>query len=376
MSATALPLSASIPPIAPAAGKAKIKFGGTDDFHKALKARVDRYFRLTGRKPRDCWQMYLKSVILFAWLIASYALLVFVATEWWQYVPLTASLGLALASIGFNVQHDGGHKAVSNKPWVNRMAAMSLDLIGGSSYNWDHKHNTIHHTYANIHDHDDDINVGMLGRLAPEQPHLWFHRLQHIYLWFLYGFIAVKWQLFDDFRDVARGRIGEHRFARPKGWHLVQFIAGKVVFLTLAFGVPMLFHPWWVVLLFYFFVAWVNGIVIATIFQLAHVVEEAKFPLPNETTGRMDTHWAVHQVLTTVNFARRNPVLTWLVGGLNYQVEHHLFPRICHIHYPRLSKLVESTCRKFDLPYNAHPTLFAGIASHIRWLRAMGQPAS
>lgn len=321
-------------------------------------------------------QIYVKTAVLIAWMIAAYILLVFAAPHAWQSVPLAVSLGLAMAAVGFNVQHDGGHKAFSDIAWINRLAAMVLDLLGRSSYTWHHKHNTLHHTFVNIGDHDDDIDLGALARMAPHQPRRWFHRGQHAYLWPLYGFLAIKWQWWDDFLMVARGRIGSHRMPRPRGADLAIFIGGKTVFVSLAFIVPLFFHPFWNVLLHYVLAEWVLGLVISVTFQLAHVVEQAEFPQPVAGTGRLPVPWARHQVLSTVNFARRNRAVTWFLGGLNYQVEHHLFPRVCHIHYPQLSRIVERTCRRFELPYRAHPTLLAGVVSHGRWLRRMGQPGA
>jgi linoleoyl-CoA desaturase len=354
---------------------AKLKFDGSDAFQKALKARIDHYFRYTGRSPRDCWQMYLKTAVVLGWAIGSYLLLIFATHHWWQAIPLAISLGMAMAAIGFNIQHDGGHRAYSERPWVNKLMAMTLDLLGGSSYVWDHKHNTVHHTYANITDHDDDIDVGFLGRLSPHQRWRRFHRIQHIYLWLLYGLLPVKWHLFDDFFNVARGRIALHKFARPRGRDLAVFIGGKAVFFTLAFGIPMLIHPPGLVLLTYLLTTWVMGLLLAVVFQLAHVVEEAEFPMPDQSTGKIAAHWAIHQVQTTVDFARGNPVLCWFLGGLNFQIEHHLFPRICHIHYPRISRLVEQTCAEFGIAYHEHRYFISGVASHFRWLRQMGQPA-
>jgi linoleoyl-CoA desaturase len=352
----------------------KVKFSGTDAFQKSLKDRIDRYFRMTKRSPRDCPQMYLKTGVVLTWFIASYVLLVFFAPTWWIALPLAACLGLSIAAIGFNIQHDGGHRAYSDRPWVNRLMGATLDLVGGSSYVWDHKHNTVHHTYANITGHDDDIEVGFLARMSPHQRRHKFHRFQHWYLWLLYGFLPIKWQLFDDYYNIARRKIGNYTFARPKGKHLAIFIAGKITFMTIAFVIPALFHPLWIVLVFYAFANWVNGILLATVFQLAHVVEDADFPMPDEQSGKMATHWAIHQVQTTVDFARNNRFLCWFLGGLNFQIEHHLFPRICHIHYPKLSRLVEKACREFGIQYNAHRTFWSGVASHFRWLREMGKP--
>jgi linoleoyl-CoA desaturase len=352
-----------------------VKFPASDGFQQELKRRVERYFESTGQRERDCPRMYLKTTLVLVWLVLSYVLLVFFAGAWWLAAPLVLSLGLSMAAVGFDIQHDGGHQAYSSRRRVNKLMAMSLDLLGGSSYVWATKHNLVHHTFANITGHDDDINIGFFGRLSPHQKRLGFHRLQHIYLWALYGFLPMKWQLYDDFRDVLIGRIGRHRFARPKGWDLVTFLGGKIMFFSLALAIPLGLHSPWVVLPCYVAATVVQGVVLSIVFQMAHCVEEADFPVPRQDTGRMETAWAVHQVETTVDFARGNRLLFWFIGGLNFQIEHHLFPRICHVHYPALAHLVESTCQEFGVRYAAQATLRAGVASHFRWLRRMGAPS-
>jgi linoleoyl-CoA desaturase len=355
----------------------KVKFNGSDRFLRELRKRVDAYFEQTGRSRRDCPKMYFKTATIFAWFISAYLLLLLVTMHWWLVIPLAVVLGLSVAAIGFNIQHDGGHKAYSEHKWINKVMSLSLDLMGGSSYMWDWKHNSIHHTYPNVNGHDDDINIGKLGRLAPEQPRLWFHRLQGIYLWLLYGFLAIKWHLFDDFYQVAIGRIGNHKIPRPKGKDLAIFIAGKIVFFTIAFGIPMMLHPFWTVVGVYALATFVSGVVLSIVFQLAHCLGEAEFPVPvpvSEGHARMTTEWAVHQIETTVDFARGNRLLGWFVGGLNFQIEHHLLNKICHVHYPALSKVVEEVCREFGVRYSAHKTFFAALASHYRWLVEMGRP--
>ena len=368
----------------PAAGDgrpAKLKFNGSDRFLRELKRRVDAYFERTGRPRRDCPQMYFKTATILTWFVAAYVLLVFVFTSWWIVLPLAVVLGVAMAAIGFNIQHDAGHKAYSERGWVNKVMALTMDLVGGSSYLWDWKHNTLHHTYPNLDGYDDDINIGFLGRLSPQQPRFRFHRLQGIYLWLLYGFLAIKWHLFDDFYNIATGRIGAHKIRRPRGKDLVVFIAGKVVFFSLAFVIPMLLHPVWAVLAVYAVAAFVSGVVLSIVFQLAHCVLEADFPVPlaaqaaNGHPGvQVQTEWAVHQVQTTVNFARGNRVMSWFLGGLNYQIEHHLFHKISHVHYPALSKVVEEACREFGVRYAAHRTFLGALASHFRFLVLMGRP--
>lgn len=349
-----------------------LKFAGSSDFQVELRRRIDEFFRRTGRRQRDCPQMYVKTAILLGLFAACYALLVFVAQTWWQALPLAIMLGFVTGAIGFNIQHDGSHQAYSNYDWVNRVMAMTLDMIGGSSYHWYWKHIVYHHTYVNITGQDTDVDIGNIGRLTPHHKRFWFYRWQHYYLWPLYGFMAINWHLVGDFRDVIPGRIGDHRLQRPKGWDLMVFITGKVSFFALAFVIPSLFHPVWVVALFYLLVDGELGLILTVVFQLAHCVEEAEFPLPGKDTGRIENSWAIHQVETTVDFARRSRVAAWLLGGLNFQIEHHLFPRICHINYPAISKVVEQTCKEFGVRYSEHKSFWSGLASHFRWLRRMG----
>jgi linoleoyl-CoA desaturase len=353
-----------------------LKFGNDNTFQLELRRRIDEYFRATGQRQRDCWQMYVKTVILLAAFAGSYGLLVFGARTWWQALPLAILLGLSAAGIGFNVQHDGGHKAYSRYPWINRLMALTLELIGGSSYLWRWKHVVFHHTYVNVSGHDTDVDLGILARLTPHQRRLAFHRWQHLYLWPLYGVLAIKWQLLDDFRKLLSGRISNQPFPRPRGWDLVILAAGKATFLTLAFGIPLLFHSLGVVLLYYGIAGLVTGTVLSVVFQVAHCVEEAEFPVPRASTGRIDHAWAIHQAETTVDFARRSGMVTWLVGGLNFQIEHHLFPRISHVNYAAISPLVEEACRDFGIRYAQHTSFRAGLASHFRWLRRMGRPTT
>jgi len=352
----------------------KLRFGKDEGFQRELRHRVDAYFQRTQLPQRDCPQMYLKTAIILIAFTATYLFLVFVAQTWWQALPLAVLLGLETAAIGFNIQHDGGHQGYSDRGWVNQVMALTLDLVGGSSYVWHWKHGVFHHMYANINHYDADLEVGIVGRVSPHQPWLPIHRWQHIYLWALYGLMPIKWHLYDDFHDVISGRIGEQRFPRPQGWNLVRFVLGKGIFLTLAFGLPLMLHPVGVVLAFYGVMAIALGLVLSIVFQMAHCVEEVEFPLPLTNTSHMEDAWAVHQIETTVNFSRHNPVITWLLGGLNFQVEHHLFPRICHIHYPELATIVEATCQEFGITYREHSSFIGGVASHARWLQRMGTP--
>ncbi len=355
-------------------GPLKLEFGNDTTFQVELRRRVDELFRTAGRSKRGGWRMYLKTAIVLVWFAASYGLLVFAASTLWQGLVLSASLGLATAAIGFNIQHDGGHRSYSDRPWVNRLMAMTMDLVGGSSYVWYWKHAVIHHRYVNITGYDGDIDIGRLGRFSPHLPWRWYYRWQHLYLWPIYCFEAAKMQLLDSFRYIITGRLGRHRIPRPRGWDLVIFVAGKVVFFAWALVIPMLLHPVPVVLFYYVVASLVLGITMVLIFVMPHTAGSVDYPLPRPDTGRVERPWAVHQATVTLDFARRNRVLTWLLGGLNYHKEHHLFPLICHVNYPFMSKVLEDTCRDFGIPYREHDSFASGLAAHYRWLRQMGMP--
>lgn len=339
-----------------------------------MKKRVRAYFEDTGLARRDQVAMYLKTFTIFAWTVASYGVLVFAPVPGWVRVIAAISLGLAGAGVGFSVMHDAGHRAYSKNNVLNSLLFLSLDVLGGSSYVWNVKHNMLHHSFANLDGHDDDIDVGALGRLSPEQTRLPFHRFQHLYIWPLYGLLVAKWQFWDDFYCWATGRVGGREMARPKGKDAAILIGGKLVWFTLAFVIPSLLFPIGWVIAFYLLQSFVQGLVLATVFQLAHCVEEAEFPaVPDDF--QMEHDWATHQLMTTVDFARENRLVSWYIGGLNFQVEHHLFPRISHIHYPAISKIVEQTCAEYDVPYLAQPSLWRAIRSHFRHLRKLGRPA-
>lgn len=352
----------------------KVKFERDTGFHAELKHRVQEYFRNNGLSPHGGLRMYVKTGTILLWFAASYGLLVFAATNWWQGALLSLSLAFAIAGTGFAVQHDANHGAYSSKGTVNRLMGMTLDLLGASSYVWHWKHNILHHTYTNVVGADQDINIQPFARLSPDQPRHRYHRLQQFYMWGLYGLLLPKWHLLDDFQNVAQARIDGNRIPRPRRWRLVEMIAGKAAFFGWALVVPALFHRFWVVALFYGTTAFLVGLILAVVFQLAHCLEEADFPHVAAGSHHVAEGWAEHQVRTTADFARRNRVLTWYLGGLNFQVEHHLFPKICHVHYPRMSSIVEEVCAKYGVPYFAHERVLGAVSSHWRWLRRMGRP--
>ena len=317
--------------------------------------------------------MYLKTGIVFAWCGLSYGGLLATSVIW-QGIVLSISLGLAMAAIGFNVMHDGNHGAYSRRAWVNDAMARSMDLLGGSAYFWRFKHNIAHHTYTNISGQDDDLVLGKFGRLSPHDPWRRLFRFQHIYVWALYALLAIEWQTTGEFRSLLwKRRIGLTPVPFPRPREHLLFWLGKGVFFGLAFALPLLLHPLGSVLACYAISAVTLGSTLAVVFQLAHCVEEAHFEPPTTGGAVVEKEWAAHQTEATVNFAPHSRLVTWYVGGLNYQIEHHLFPGICHMHYPALAPLVEAVCREHGIRHFTHPTVGSAVRSHMRWLRAMGR---
>lgn len=351
---------------------ARIDFDGGGEFYADLKKRVRAHLSEPGRERRANTRMYAKSVTMFAWATISWALLVFAAANWWQAGLLCVSLGLSLAGIGMSVTHDANHGSFSPSTRVNTTMRWSLDLIGASSYVWRVKHNVVHHTYTNIAGADSDIEQLPLARLAPEQKRRWFHRFQHFYIWPLYGLFSVKWHTVGDLGLMIRGSVGMTPLRWPRGRELVGLIAGKLVFVGWTIVVPLLFHPVWQVAVGFLATSFVLAFTIALVFQLAHCLEEAEFSSVEAMGDAGRTEWARHQVESTVNFAPRNPFLTWYLGGLNYQIEHHLFSRVSHIHYPGIATVVRETCEEYGVRYQSHDTVRSAVASHARWLKRMG----
>jgi linoleoyl-CoA desaturase len=228
-------------------------------------------------------------------------------------------------------------------------------------------------TYPNIHGYDCDIDQWPLSRFSLHQQYLWFHRFQYLYLWPLYGLYTIKWQFLDDFRPVVTGRLGLLPFRRPQREELARFVLGKIQFFCLAFAIPLSFHPMEAVLGLYVLVFYVNGLIFTIVVQLSHLVSHTDTPRPSSDGNFLDTDWAVHQARASCDFCQDNKLLSWFLGGLNFQVEHHLFPTVCHMHYAGMAPIVKSVCLERSIPYNTHSSLIEGLRSHHHHLRSLAQ---
>lgn len=354
---------------------AKIKFNNSNaHFFNTLKSRVDAYFEDKQINPTGNSKLYLKTAILLSILVACYVTLVFFTPEnGWLSLFLAAVMGLDMAAIGFNVMHDGGHGSYSSRKWVNDMMSYSLNMLGGSSMFWKQKHNINHHSYTNIEGMDDDIDIKPFIRVHKTQPRYWFHRFQHIYGLILYGVTYLFWIFLNDFKKYFGGKIADYTPIRKlKVSEHIAFWATKIGYIGLFLVMPIFFAGLVNTIIAYLVAVFVCGLTIAVVFQLAHIVEDAPFIDTQGESTKIETEWAVHQINTTFNFATRNKTVSWLLGGLNFQVEHHLFPKVSHVHYPQLNKIVKQTCQEFNIAYNEFPTVVAAIKSHLMHLKEIG----
>ena len=342
-------------------------------FQQELKKRVNQYFLETNKSSTGNFSLFFKAIFFFASYLALYVHLVYFTPTAWLAVLECILMGGFTAAIGFNVMHDGGHGSFSKNKLVNKLAAFSVNFLGASHIMWKMKHNIIHHTYTNIDGVDDDIEIKPFLRMCSTQKHHKLHRFQHYYVWFLYTLLHLIWVFQTDYKKYFSKKIGSVALTKMSMQEHIGFWGAKIGYAILFMVIPIIkvgFFPW---VIGFMIVSMVTGFVISIVFQLAHTVEHLEFPVPEVLTQKIENEWAIHQVQTTANFATKNKFLSWLVGGLNFQIEHHLFPKISHIHYPAISKIIKQTCADFNIQYVEFKRMRHAVASHATYLRRMGK---
>jgi linoleoyl-CoA desaturase len=321
--------------------------------------------------------MVLKTITLYAILIVPYALILTGRFSGLAMLGLTVVMGVGMAGIGFSVAHDALHGAYAERAWVNRLMGYSFDILGANGYMWKFTHNVVHHTYTNIQGVDGDLEVSPYLRLSPRSAYRPIHRYQHLYAFAAYSLSTLVWVLIKDYKYFLRGENGPHRGKKLPAVEIVTLVITKLFYYGWAIVIPIivLHLAWWQIILGFLTFHLTAGIILGIIFQLAHVVEQTAHPTPTPS-GAMEHAWLLHELETTADFGQNNHLLTWYVGGLNYQIEHHLFPRVCSIHYPAISRIVRELAAEYGMPYHVNPTLRAAIASHVRVLRELGRGAT
>jgi linoleoyl-CoA desaturase len=356
----------------------RVKFGKPQaaDFYDTLRTRVNNYFDSNNISEKGDWRMVTKTIAMLLIYLVPYGLLF---TGWfgaWGFIGLWLIMGIGVAGIGLSVMHDANHGSYTSNEKMSFILSHAITLVGGYALNWRIQHNVLHHTYTNMDGHDEDIHSLPLMRFSPNQPLSGFQRFQHIYAWFLYGLMTIYWVSLKDYGQLVRYRDKDLLRSQKTtlGVEIFKLTLQKIFYVGYMLVLPIVFtnQPWWLILVGFFLMHYVAGFILSIVFQPAHVINDTVFPQADES-GNLENTWAVHQLYTTANFAPKNRLLSWYVGGLNFQVEHHLFPMVCHVHYRALSKMVKETAEEFGLPYYCEKTFASALINHGKLLKRLGR---
>ncbi|TAD97474.1 MAG: acyl-CoA desaturase [Bacteroidetes bacterium] len=319
--------------------------------------------------------MIFKTICMLSMYFVPYALLI--SAYFVDPLAVMAAwilMGVGMAGIGLSVMHDANHGSYSENKTVSKFIGFIIYLISGNRENWLIQHNRLHHTFTNVEGLDLDIDTLPILRFSPHQDRIAIHKYQHIFAWFLYSLLTVSWMTSKDFKQLytfkGMGLIKDSTEFRKL---MIDLVISKLIYYAFIIVIPVIFSaaPFWLTLLGLLSMHLIAGLILSCIFQLAHVMPSADFPEAN-TDGDLENNWAVHQLRTTCNFAPNSDFLNWYAGGLNFQVEHHLFPQICHVHYREISVIVEQTAKEFNLPYHSQKTFVGALSSHVNMLKKLG----
>ncbi|MDA0196845.1 MAG: acyl-CoA desaturase [Bacteroidetes bacterium] len=356
----------------------KVTFGSLtqDSFLKDVQDRVDQYFQSNNISKNANTQMVIKTVLILSGYVGTYLLIISNLISPWGMFILALIHGFLTAMIGLNIGHDSIHGSYTSNPRLNKILGLTFNMIGANDYVWSISHNIVHHTYTNIPHHDGDIHQLPILRMEPTQKLWWVHRFQYIYAYMFYCLASISWVFVKDYVKFFQHQLGGYYRKTFPRKEIVRLFVYKAIYYTLFLAVPLIVIDlaWYWIVLGIVAAHFVQGLTMAIVFMLAHIIEGTSFPEPGPD-GKIDMAWADLQMYTTSNFAINNPVVNYLCGGLNFQIEHHLFPKVCHIHYSKISRIVRQTAKDHKLPYLEQKTFFGAIASHTRLLKKFGAPS-
>ena len=355
----------------------KFRTGKDLEFYSILRSRIENYFEENGISRHANTAMVVKTIVLMAAYIIPFVFLLLYQPPFWMALLVWFIMGVALAGIGMSVMHDANHGAYSSNEKINTLVGYSLNLLGGAVDNWKMQHNMLHHTYTNITGKDEDIETKLILRFSPHAEHRKVHRFQWLYAFVFYSILTLYWGVAKDLvQYFGYKKKGLNRNNRMKNiWFLIRISLVKLTYFFVFLALPVLVTsiPFYQILIGFVLMHLLAGLILSVVFQMAHTVEETEFPMPDDN-GSMENSWAIHQLKTTADFSQDNKLLSWYIGGLNFQVEHHLFPRICHVHYPAIAPIIEATAREHGIPYLVNRTFASAFRSHLAMLQKLGRP--
>ena len=359
--------------------KNKIKYASQHkkEFIIELREKVSGYFETNRISEYGNLNLVFKTIFMITLYLTPYFLMITgVVNSFFAVFMLWIIMGLGKAGVGMAVMHDANHRSYSKNQLINKWMGNTLYLLGGSPFTWQHQHNTLHHGFTNIDGHDEDIDPGSVLRFSPHKPLLKMHKYQHIYAWVFYGLMTMLWITTKDFRQLFKYKKEGVTLSNTNSYNqiLASLIISKIVYYAIFMIIPMIFLPlaWYWIILFFIAMHFTSGFILTIIFQTAHVVPTSEYPLPDKN-GTLENNWAVHQLYTTSDYSPKNKIFSWFIGGLNYQVEHHLFPNISHVHYRKISVIVKEMAHKYNLPYHVQPGFLRALREHARMLKKLGR---
>lgn len=353
----------------------KVRFSKNErpEFYKVLNQRVNNYFRENKLSKKANLDMKFKTAFMLTLYFAPFGFIYLDCIH--SFATLMMSylvMGLGMSGIALSVMHDANHGAYSEDKRINNALGYLLNFIGGYHVTWKVQHNVLHHSYTNIHGHDEDLNQNVM-RFSPDQARKSFFKYQAYYATFLYALLTINRFLVKDILQLIRYHrnhlLTQHTFL----FYLVELIITKLLYLYFVLILPImtLDFPAYQILIAFFVMHFLTSLILALIFQPAHILEETDFYVPGENNS-MENDWVIHEMRTTSNFARKGKIFSWFIGGLNYQIEHHLFPHICHIHYKSIAIILKVTAEEYKIPYNQHTTFYDALKSHYTMLDKLG----
>jgi linoleoyl-CoA desaturase len=341
-------------------------------FYKELNNEVIVFLQSRKSDGKASARMILKILFCVCLFIFFYIQYISVPPNYGSWLLGCLGLGFSSMLIGVNIGHDAVHGALFRKKWLNKATSYSFDLIGISSYLWYLKHNVLHHKYPNVTGIDLDIEASPFLRLSPSDPLCKWQRYQYLYAPFIYMLFSLNLLFFNDYvllKKLKREDIDGK--PHPAGT-VISIIIWKLFYLFYMLVVPMWLLPfsWWQVLCGFLLMHVALSIMLALVLLPSHLFEQSCFS-NKDSNGFICEDWAVHQVVTTLDFASGSSMANFLFGGFNTNVVHHLFPRICHCYYRPLTKIVVKKAREYKIPYN-HSSFFGAVKSHFQLLKKLG----
>jgi linoleoyl-CoA desaturase len=339
---------------------------GNKSFLEEVTGKVKIYMQERNISPYANREMWIKTVVmlLLYFVPIVFMLLGFGAGKPWLFFSFWIIMAIGMIGIGTSVMHDANHGTYSPDKKVNNFIGSILEVIGGYTVTWKIQHNVLHHTYTNIAGLDDDVDGVAFLRFSPHQPLKKYHRYQYIYVWFFYMMMTLYWMTVKDYLQVIRYKQHDLLIKQKVSLRgaLFRITLYKIFYYGYIMVLPILLSgmPWYYVVMGFVLMHCISGLFLSCIFQPAHIMEDSGFAEPTDTeSGRkMKDSWAVHEVENTTDFAPKNKILSWFIGGLNFQIEHHLFTNICHVHYKEIAPIVRAATRSYGLPYYVQPTFF------------------